>query len=1245
MSDTTTDSSAVPHRRSRGRRALWGMGAVLAVAAIAYLAVPPIARHYGQKLLADMLGREVRIDRVLVNPFRLSAEIGGLEVMESGGEGEALAFDSLRANFELESIVRRGPVLRELELVGPRLKLVLDQDGRHNWADVAARIAAVEGEERTAGDGRPLPFSIGNIRIRGGQITVEDRPRALTHELADIDLGVPFVSNLPVRVETFVQPSLSATLNGDPLLLSARTKPFAESQETVVDVVLEAFDLAPWLAYLPGEQRFRLPSALLSTNLELSFRQMPDAAPEVVLRGPVRVDKLVLQDRRGAPLAAAAEAELELADVQPLAGRWHFTRLRLVQPEFDIVRLQDGGLNVLDLLPPEPARRKTDEAGAAQEDGSAGAEAKASGSGADAGPPDFLLALARIRDGVIRFEDRSLATPFRTRIEAINLDVRDLATVSDLPAGIRLDYASDAGESFHHEGQLRLQPFELDGQLQFEALQLARYAPYLADVLPGAEVRTGRLGGSVHYRAARGAEGEPVFGFGAQALSLRDFALALKGSKDAAVKLPELDVREASVDLAGRKLAVAGIDVRGAAVSAVRQKDGEFDLMRLFAAAPGGSRNGAGKGAGKGAIKGGAAKPVAPEWTVAVDKLALQAASLRVEDRTVAKPVVTTVNDIQFELDGFSTAKGNSSRIKLDSRLNRRGRVGVSGALALEPLKADLRLDLRSVDLLPLQPYVLEQTSVAISRGSLTSQGRLTLRSGRRGQLLGAFRGDLGVAGFASVDRLNATDFVRWRTLRVGGIDARLEPFSLAIERVALDDFHTRLILDENGRLNLREIGAVRGEAPAGAAPSSAPAEPGSDGAVAGTGPAAAARSVELAPPASPPPPVRIERIEVTRGNVAFSDRFIQPNYDANLTDLAGALVGLSTAEDTIARLDLSGKVDKAAPLSITGELNPFRQDAHLDLLATVKDFELTGLSGYSGKYVGYGISRGKLSAELNYKIEDRRLTATNRIFLDQLTFGDKIDSPDAVNLPVQLAVSLLKNGRGEIDLRLPVSGTLDDPEFSVFGLVVKMLFNLIGKALTSPFALLGAALGGAEDLATLELAPGHARPGEAQQDKLATLAQALIDRPALRLDVTGRADPAVDSDGLRQAGLDRAVRAQKLKALIARGEEAPSIEEIEIGAGEYPELLKKAYREADFKKPRNLIGLAKDLPEAEMEALMRANVAVGDAELHALARQRAQAVRDWLVEEGKVPGERIFLLEPRVEPAGEGGQVKFSLR
>jgi len=373
-------------------------------------------------------------------------------------------------------------------------------------------------------------------------------------------------------------------------------------------------------------------------------------------------------------------------------------------------------------------------------------------------------------------------------------------------------------------------------------------------------------------------------------------------------------------------------------------------------------------------------------------------------------------------------------------------------------------------------------------------------------------------------------------------------------------------------------------------------------------------------------PRIRIGRIDVKGGNIAFSDRFVRPNYDANLTGMAGSLTGLASDPGTIAKLSLLGKVDNAAPVSVEGELNLFRQDQYLNIGASVKDFELTSLSSYSGKYVGYGIQKGKLSAELVYRIEDRKLSATNRIFLDQLTFGEAVDSPDAVNLPVQLAVSLLKNGRGEIDLNLPVSGTMDDPEFSVFGLVIRALFNLAGKAVTAPFSLLGAAFGGGEELSKLEFDPG--------------------DRPALRLDVTGLADPATDLEGIRRAKLLDQVRGIKLKALIKRGESAPSLEEIEFSEQEYPDLLAQVYDDAEIKKPRNLIGFAKRLPVPETEALLLADIKVGDEDIKALALQRAQRVREWLVEEGKVSPERVFLVSPTAAQVSAGGRlVHFSLR
>ena len=1237
MTDTTTGPNTPPRKWSLVRPALWAAGVVIVIAALGFFVVPPVAMHYTVKILGEMLGRPVKVGAVELNPFSLTVQVRGLKVLSADAQSEAFGFDALRANIELvESVLQRGVVVHEVALSGPRLSVVIDEAGRHSWSDVAERIAAsaaARGEAASAADDGATLFSVGNIRVSGGRIKVEDKPRGLTHEVVDFELGLPFVSNLPVKVDVFIEPTLSATLDGNALKMNARLKPFADVQQTVLDVVLDKFDLAPWIAYAPFEPAFRLPSALLTSNIELSFTQPADGAPVLSLQGPLKLEQLLLQDKDGVAVASIPEFELELADVQPLIGRWHFTRLRVAQPELDLVRLKDGGLNLAQLLPAPKAKAATskEKPGARRatpvaEAGSSPAPAVVQAPGGPAMEPDFLLAHARVRDGVLRFEDRSLAQPFQTRIEAINLDLRDLATISDLPAEIRLDYVTDGGEKFVHEDRLRLQPFEYEGLLSFESIAGPRYAPYLVAALPGGELRGGTLSGNLRYRIALDDKGEPKIDLSSDSLALRDFALALKGAKEPALKVPELDVRAVVLHFDAQRVTLGELSVKGARVAAVRLKSGELDLLSLV----GPPRK--------------SSKPDAAAWTLVADKLALQAASVRVEDRSVGRPVVLAVDDIGLEVEGFSTAKDTLSQLKLNVRVNKNGKLGVSGSLGLDPLKADLKLDVRTLDLLPIQPYALEQAKIAISRGNVSTQGQLKLGIGRDGAVLADFRGDVTVGNFASIDTLNSTDFVRWRTLRVGGIKARLEPFSLEVQRVMLDDFYTRLILDEQGRLNLREIqGGESASAQNPAAAAASPSEPGLGNRLTDDQPGQ--RTAELAPPSAPAPPIRVDRIEIKRGNVAFSDRFVRPNYNVNLTDMAGTLIGLSTRPDSIAKLDLSGRVDKAAPVKVSGELNPFRQDAHLDIVASVKDFELTGLSSYAGKYVGYGIARGKLAAELHYTIEDRKLSATNQIFLDQLDFGDKVDSPDAVNLPVQLAVSLLKNSRGEIDLRLPISGTLDDPEFSVFGLIVKMLFNLVGKAITSPFALLGSVLGGEEELSQLEFVSGSAALGDKQLDKLATLAKALNERPALKLDIAARADPALDTEVLRQSAVQRRVKAEKLKALVAKGEAAPSLDDIEVREAEYPEMLKKAYRAGDFEKPTNFIGMVKDVPLADMEALMLANTALGERDLHALAQQRAQTVRDWLVGEGQVVGERIFVLEPKVEAAADAGQVQFALR
>jgi hypothetical protein len=398
---------------------------------------------------------------------------------------------------------------------------------------------------------------------------------------------------------------------------------------------------------------------------------------------------------------------------------------------------------------------------------------------------------------------------------------------------------------------------------------------------------------------------------------------------------------------------------------------------------------------------------------------------------------------------------------------------------------------------------------------------------------------------------------------------------------------------------------------------------------------------------------MRIGRVTFQGGDVNFTDLFIKPNYSADLSEIGGSVIGLSSELDTAADVDLRGRFAKTAPVEIRGKVNPLIQNLFLDLKASVRDIELGPFTPYSGKYVGYAIEKGKMSFAVEYKIESRKLAAQNQLVLNQLTFGDKIESPDAIKLPVLLAVALLKDRNGVIDVNLPVSGSLDDPKFSIGGIVWRVILNLLEKAVTAPFALIGNLLGGGgagEELSYLEFEPGRALITPESQDKLTKLQTALIERPGLKLDISGRYDPGTDREGLRRHRFDQQVQAQKLKDLVKKGSAVKSVDEVRIDAAEYEKYLERAYKAAKFPKPRNVIGLTKDLPKEEMEKLMLTNTQVTDDDLLELANQRGQAAKDVLTREEKVALERVFLLAPKPADAaaqgkGKASRVEFSLK
>ena len=266
---------------------------------------------------------------------------------------------------------------------------------------------------------------------------------------------------------------------------------------------------------------------------------------------------------------------------------------------------------------------------------------------------------------------------------------------------------------------------------------------------------------------------------------------------------------------------------------------------------------------------------------------------------------------------------------------------------------------------------------------------------------------------------------------------------------------------------------------------------------------------------------IAIDAIDIKDGSANYADLWIQPHFAIGIQMLNGYVRGLSSNPRAKAKVNLEGRVDRYAPITISGETNPLIATAYTDIKMSFKGVELSSVTPYSGRFAGYKIEKGKLSADINYKIDNRKLSANHKFVINQLELGEKVDSPDAVKLPLKIAIALLKDRNGVIDLDLPVTGSLDDPQFKLGPIIWKAVLNLLTKIATAPFALLGHLFGGGEQMNYIDFPPGSAVLAPSEHDKLVALVKALKDKEKLELDVPITYAPDLDTPALATAHLN----------------------------------------------------------------------------------------------------------------------------
>ncbi|HAL40340.1 MAG TPA: hypothetical protein DCP03_20470, partial [Polaromonas sp.] len=649
-----------------------------------------------------------------------------------------------------------------------------------------------------------------------------------------------------------------------------------------------------------------------------------------------------------------------------------------------------------------------------------------------------------------------------------------------------------------------------------------------------------------------------------------------------------------------------------------------------------------------------------PSWAVAINDVGLDGGAMSFSDKAGAKPVAFEVTALKAQLGGLVLDDRPASKalvaklmpltasLRLAVGHSEPGKLDFNGSMGLAPVQAQGRLVLDRLPVQAFEPYFPDTFNIELLRADASFKGRVAYRqlaAGPQAQLAG----DVTLEDFKANTLAPKEELLAWKVLNLRGMNVALDPAKATrvdVKATVLTDFFARVIVTPEGRFNLQDlfksaaspVAAIKTIA-GSARQSRASGQKGSKTAALAP-PSAAARA--SATPTSRPPIVSFGPTSFINGKVLFSDRFIKPNYSANLSELTGKLSAFSslapgTSTDTpaaipnMADLELRGKAEGTASLEILGKLNPLAKPLALDIKGKVRDLELPPLSPYAVKYAGYGIKRGKLSVDVNYVVlPNGQLTASNKLTLNQLSFGDKVEGSTA-SLPVKLAVALLADRNGLINLDLPVSGSLNDPQFSLGPLIGKVIINMIVKAVTAPFSLLAHALsGGGEELSIVSFSAGSAELTPEARSGLDKVAKALADRPALTLTVVGTSSMEAERDGFKRERLNELVRAEKRRQTVKAGDTTTAV--VSINPAEYPALLKEVYKRADIPKPRNLIGLAKDLLEPEMEKLLLADIEVNDEAMRELAVQRGVAVRDYLVSRD-LPSERLFLGAAKTVP------------
>ncbi len=812
--------------------------------------------------------------------------------------------------------------------------------------------------------------------------------------------------------------------------------------------------------------------------------------------------------------------------------------------------------------------------------------------------PRVLIHDLHIDSGTIEFQDESKSPRFSSTLEPLNVRVSGLSTIPDRSGAHSITVGVEDRGEIRWSGRMSVEPLRFEGQLDLTLKRLDRIWDYAGRTIP-LQVSSGEAHVSLPYLFEKGAGGALRFEAHDVTFDVAGLAARPRDTNHAWVSLGRVDLKGGRIRWPEKTAEIELVRVSEPAIEAWRSEEGKINWLelieRLKTAVPSGEPGRDAAGA---------------SWKASCAAVELAGGSLDIEDRAVAPAVKLAVSGIESRVENLSSDTSVPMKARLSAKVNESATVSAAGTVGLSPMAAEIDVEVAGLGVPSLQSYASQIASVKIQSGAAGVHGKLSYHEG--GKPLLAFDGRATLDGLSLADP-GGVPVLAWDELAVESIRLTLEPNLFRARAVNIRKPFAQILIDRQGQVGAMKLVKSDG--------SKAPAA------------------------AGPPFAFEIGSIQLHDGGVEYGDESLILPFHTVVHAAEGSLTDLSSKGSAGSRLLIEGKIDEHGYAKAEGTLRVFDPYAASDVHVLFRNVDMTSLTPYTAEFAGYSIKEGRLDLEVDYKIHDRTLLGNHKLTATSLTLGDKVGGAKT-SLPLRLAVALLKDSEGKIELEVPIEGSVDDPEFGYRKVIWSAFKRVMINVTTAPFRFLGRLLGiKGDDLEYVSFEAGRSTLMPPEKEKLGKLVEAMKSRPGLALQVGGRFDPVSDAAALRQDKLDALIAARRETMGSGSGDEGAAIDRIlealykEAFPPEAVEALRKKHTTAPAAPKQQPVFDAAGFFDEIRQALFQAQT-VGPDVLSALARARSDAITAALSGEGGIDAARVTATDVQPIKKKEGQEL-----